>query len=487
MKTRIASIALAATLALAGCGGGGGSPPVKPVPPIEISFAALKDGETVRSGTYTVSGDPVEIAAFYVAWARLEEARMKIESGESLNVGGLSLKCSGSEECGLEIDVDAETVTVTGTIEFSEFKAERSPPSGAGGGSGGSGGSGGGGSGSGSVQSMNPEVNIRTRSLAVNEGGSTELTVMLNRAATEELTLTFSVSGTAARDDFQTISEGGVTVNAEFTEIMVTIPEGEDSITVLVSINDDVTAEGSERLVLTLNPGDGYRRGNRYTLTLTINESDGGGMGSPIAVGTGGIEKNGDLDLGRVKGALSGFSPSLSSVNAVRSLPNDASHWGVWLSGQNELIVWHRAPTAEFGDGLRVSDTQSTGTATYGGSVRGLGHYESSGTEKFGEFTAVIRLTASFDADPNMNTLTGTVSGFRGEGADPAWQSVTLNNGGTVSGGATGGWGYGLYRKADTGEADGATGYVDLNFAAISEANGGGTESAVGAFHAIKR
>ncbi|MCY4169560.1 MAG: hypothetical protein OXD36_10050 [Rhodobacter sp.] len=123
MKTRTALSApgTVLALALAGCGGGSGSPPVNPLPPVEISFTKLKAGETVRSGTYTVSGDPVEIAAFYAAWGRLDEAGMKIESGKSLDVGGLSLKCSGSEECGLEIDVNSRTVVVTGTIEVKEI------------------------------------------------------------------------------------------------------------------------------------------------------------------------------------------------------------------------------------------------------------------------------------------------------------------------------------------------------------------------------
>ena len=479
-------------LALAGCGGGGGSSPGNPLPPVEVSLTALKAGETVRSGTYTVSGDPVEVAAFYVAWARLEEARMKIESGESLDVGGLSLKCSGSEECGLEIDVDAETVTVTGTIEISEFMPERPPASGTGGRSGGSGGLGGGGNDS--VRSMIPEVNITTGSLTVNEDVATEITVRLDRPAPGPgLTLTFSVSGNAAREDFEMISVEGVTVNDQFTKITVTIPEGDNSITVPVRINDDNLPEGRERLVLTLDSGNnGYRRGNRYAFTLTINESDGGSMTGPIEVGTGDVEKNGALTLERVKGALAGFDPSSGGVNGPLTLEEGASHWGVWLSDNNQLTVWHGPPTTTAGTQY-VGDVVSSGTATYGGSVRGLGHYEASdNTEKYGEFTAGISLRANFTDD----MITGTVSNFSGAGADPAWGTVTLNTlsganstGGTVSGGETtgGSWGYQLYRRDETGDPDGATGYVDLNFAAISEENGGGTESAVGAFHAIKR
>ena len=128
-------------------------------------------------------------------------------------------------------------------------------------------------------QSTNPEVNITTSSLSVDEDGTTtatDITVTLDRAAPEGgLTLTFTVTGNASVADFAAISVNGVTVSDDFMKITVTIPEGETSLTVPVTVNDDGDQEGPERLVLTLDPGDDYRRGSRNVFTLTINGSDG--------------------------------------------------------------------------------------------------------------------------------------------------------------------------------------------------------------------
>ena len=331
-----------------------------------------------------------------------------------------------------------------------------------------------------------PTVMFSTASMTVAEDGTPTISVSISPAPDSEITLNYSVSGSAVSGTDFTALSGTVVVPANAT-----------SVDIPVAIDDDSATESAETLVLTLTPGTGYTLGSTGVFTLTITDND--GPPPNIEVGTGGLVTNGDLDIGRVKGALAGFTPGSDSINApIPSLPSDASHWGVWLSEQNDLIVWYGAPAGTYDQEGQLSSAFVTDiqfdtakTANYRGSVRGLGHHESRGTESFGEFTAAINLTASFAAvdSGSSSTLAGTVSDWSGSGADSAWGTVNLNNDGTVSGGAaTGGeWGHYLYRQATTGDPDGATGYVDLNFADISEANGGGTESAIGAFHAIKQ
>ncbi len=334
-----------------------------------------------------------------------------------------------------------------------------------------------------------PTVMFSTASMTVAEDGTPTIAVSISPAPTTAFTLSYTVTGGDAAQGTDFTTPGTVNIGV-----------GDTSVNIPVAITDDSATESAETLVLTLTPGTGYTLGSTGVFTLTITDNDGPPPPPPnIEVGTGGLVTNGDLDIGRVKGALVGFTPGSDSINApIPSLPSDASHWGVWLSEQNDLIVWYGAPAGTYDQEGQLSSAFVTDiqfdtakTANYRGSVRGLGHHESGGTESFGEFTAAINLTASFAAvdSGSSSTLAGTVSGWSGSGADSAWGTVNLNNDGTVSGGAaTGGeWGHYLYRQATTGDPDGATGYVDLNFADISEANGGGTESAIGAFHAIKQ
>ena len=213
--------------------------------------------------------------------------------------------------------------------------------------------------------------------------------------------------------------------------------------------------------------GDGNGNGDS-------NGGDGGG--DLVQSDTGGGT---DVDLAR--NGSTNLAMRINSAHGALAVgssgPTDSPyHFGVWLDQDDNLITWSNPPEIDEGYSLgtaSVSDTSFSGTANYDGEVFGLGYYGTKG----GRFNADIELTANFEDD--SHEVTGTVSNFQGPGANPAWTTVTLGNGGAVTGGGTtdGEWGHSFYRKEASGNPDGVTGHVDLTFS-----DGG----AAGAFHATE-
>src|SRR5262249_15605327 len=88
-------------------------------------------------------------------------------------------------------------------------------------------------------------------------------TVTRTGATTAELTVNFTVGGTA-------------TNGADYTAIpvSVTIPAGQASATVTVSPIDDLLAEGNETVILTLAANSAYSRGSERSATVTILDDE---------------------------------------------------------------------------------------------------------------------------------------------------------------------------------------------------------------------
>ena len=88
--------------------------------------------------------------------------------------------------------------------------------------------------------------------------------------------------------------------------------------------------------------------------------------------------------------------------------------------------------------------TTLTGTATYEGDADGLYHEEVAGESDFMAFTADASLTADFEADDALGTITGTIDGFAGlpeafTGLEVTLGSaaLTANEGGFFNAGTT--------------------------------------------------
>ena len=116
------------------------------------------------------------------------------------------------------------------------------------------------------------DVSFAAGSQRAGEGsGTRDVTVNLSPPATDEVTLSYSVRGTATPGSDYAPLSGTVTVDA-----------GAATAVIPVAIADDSAREGAETVVLALDGGAGYTVGRPGTHTLTIAASDGPPSWSPV-------------------------------------------------------------------------------------------------------------------------------------------------------------------------------------------------------------
>ena len=102
--------------------------------------------------------------------------------------------------------------------------------------------------------------------------GTHDVAVNVSPAPTADVTVGYSLSGTAARGaDYAIIGAGSVLVGANQSAVIIP-----------VAIADDSEDEPSETIILTLASGTGYDVGSDsvHTLTIADNDEDAGGTGS---------------------------------------------------------------------------------------------------------------------------------------------------------------------------------------------------------------
>ena len=110
-----------------------------------------------------------------------------------------------------------------------------------------------------------PTMSFATESHTAGEGAGThDVEVTLNPAPTSDITLAYTVGGTATPGSDFTIANSGT----------LSVPKGAATATIPVTIIDDSAQEGDETVVLTLNGSAGYGVGNPATHTLTIRDDD---------------------------------------------------------------------------------------------------------------------------------------------------------------------------------------------------------------------
>lgn len=119
----------------------------------------------------------------------------------------------------------------------------------------------------------NPIASITASPSSVNENSGTGMvyTVALSAAATSNITINFTVGGTATfGSDYS--QSGAASFNASAGT--VTIPNGSSSATFTLTPTGDSTLEANETVTLTLSSGSGYVAGSPGAATTTINNDD---------------------------------------------------------------------------------------------------------------------------------------------------------------------------------------------------------------------
>lgn len=120
---------------------------------------------------------------------------------------------------------------------------------------------------SGSETPPDPDVTFETAGNTVTEGdGQIAINVLMTRVSqVGDVTIPFQLSGSAV---------GGGTDYTTDTPSPLVIPQGQVSGQILVTLVDDVIAESTEDLVLTLQQPTNANLGNETTYTVTINDND---------------------------------------------------------------------------------------------------------------------------------------------------------------------------------------------------------------------
>ena len=109
------------------------------------------------------------------------------------------------------------------------------------------------------------KVSFASASQSVGEGaGTRNVGVTLDKAPTSDITVKYTVGGTATAGSDFTIADSGT----------VTVPAGAKTATIPVTIIDDSVGENSETVVLKLAAGESYQVGNPGMHTLTIVDDE---------------------------------------------------------------------------------------------------------------------------------------------------------------------------------------------------------------------
>ena len=138
--------------------------------------------------------------------------------------------------------------------------------------------------------------------IAAESAGTHNVRVNVSTAPATNLTISYTVGGTATSGDFSISSSGSLS-----------IPKGQTSATIPVTITNDSTHENAETVILTLSNGSGYALGSRSVFTLTISDDDPGVdvQGSPNSVRfTQGQQQT--VNLGTVVGGNDGVTCELA-------------------------------------------------------------------------------------------------------------------------------------------------------------------------------
>ena len=123
-----------------------------------------------------------------------------------------------------------------------------------------------------------PVADFAAATSTVGEGsGTTNIRLNLSPAPSGNITVRYTLSGTATLGTDYTISGGSGTSRT------VNVSAGATFVNIPVAVTNDSAQESAETIVLTLNPGAGYSVGTTNPAhTRTITDDDGGG-GTPIA------------------------------------------------------------------------------------------------------------------------------------------------------------------------------------------------------------
>ncbi|MGB3651371.1 MAG: SBBP repeat-containing protein, partial [Rivularia sp. (in: cyanobacteria)] len=123
------------------------------------------------------------------------------------------------------------------------------------------------------LEEEKPEISLAVDSTTITEGGNNQLTYTFTRTGelSAVLTVDFTVSGTAIKDDYTLTGADGF----DGSKGKVTFKAGEKTAKVTLNITDDTSVEQDETLALNLAMGNGYKVSQTMAMSnITITSDD---------------------------------------------------------------------------------------------------------------------------------------------------------------------------------------------------------------------
>ncbi|MEH0153127.1 sugar-binding protein [Limibacter armeniacum] len=186
---------------------------------------------------------------------------------------------------------------------------------------------------------VNAAVNITATDASAAEGGNTGTFVISTSSIAQNITVNYSVGGTASSSDYS---------SSPSLSGSVTLTPSNPSQTITITPSDDAEFEGAETLQITLLSGSGYQLGGSTSATVTIADNDFPPCTAPI-IGYASTTPAIDQSIESVWGS----APSKNISNTtIGGTPGDYS--GQWraLYDNNNLYV-----LVEVGDATRTNDS----------------------------------------------------------------------------------------------------------------------------------
>jgi hypothetical protein len=118
---------------------------------------------------------------------------------------------------------------------------------------------------------VTPAVNITATDASAGEGGNTGTFRISTSAVTSNITVPYTISGTASASDYTPALSGSVTLTP-----------ASPAVNIVITPADDSAFEGTENLTLTIQSGTGYTLGGNTSATVTIADNDSAPCTSPV-------------------------------------------------------------------------------------------------------------------------------------------------------------------------------------------------------------
>jgi uncharacterized protein YjdB len=116
-------------------------------------------------------------------------------------------------------------------------------------------------------------VNITATDATAGEGGNVGVYTISTSGTTSNLTIGYTISGTASTSDYS---------SSPALSGSVTLTSAAPSATITITPTEDTVFEGSETLIVTLQPGTGYSLGGSTAATINIADNDNPPCTAPV-------------------------------------------------------------------------------------------------------------------------------------------------------------------------------------------------------------